>query len=299
MSEFHSGFAALVGRPNAGKSTLVNALIGAKVAITSNTPQTTRHRLRAIFNTADAQAIFVDTPGLHKPHDALGEEVNRSTYKALEDVDVLALLIDASQPVGKGDRWIFDFVTHLPRAPKPLLVLSKVDLVDADELRSQHERLETLGDFDEICEISAITGQGVSTFANAVVARLPAGPRWFPTDVQTDQPMEVMIAEFIREKVLRSTFDEVPHATGVEVGELDYDEKRDLTSIYATIYVERESQKGIVVGKGGAGIKAIGTSARADLEQLLGTRVYLDLRVKVKKNWRRDAAQIRRFGYGE
>ncbi|MDR1775981.1 MAG: GTPase Era [Actinomycetes bacterium] len=301
MTDFieHSGFISLVGRPNAGKSTLTNALVGAKVAITSDTAQTTRHRLRAVLNTPDAQLIFVDTPGLHKAHDALGEEVNRSTFKALEDTDVLALLIDASQPVGSGDKWIAGLLQQMGQHVPTILVLTKTDLVDSEALAQQRALAARLGDFTRIIELSAKTGQNLTDFVAAATALLPAGPRWFPADMQTDQPIEVMVAEFIREKALRSTFDEVPHAVGVAVEELTQDADHNLTRIQAVLYVERESQKGIIVGKGGGTIKAIGSAARLDLEQLFGTRVYLDLRVKVRKNWRRDAAQIRRFGYGE
>jgi GTP-binding protein Era len=296
---FHSGFIACVGRPNAGKSTLINALIGTKVAITSDRPQTTRHRLRAILNTACAQAIFIDTPGLHKPIDALGEEVNRSTYKALEDVDVLAQLIDASQAIGTGDRWLAHLVQNFAQTVPVLLVLTKIDLVSPEDVARQRERAVALGNCAQVLELSALTGQGLDAFQAAVLSYLPPGPRWFPEDMKTDQPLQVMIAEFIREKVLRMTFDEVPHAVGVQVEEMSSVGKAKLTRLAATIYVERQSQKGIIIGKAGAHIKLIGSQARADLEQLLGTPVFLDLRVKVKKNWRRDAAQIRRFGYGE
>ena len=244
---FKSGFVTLVGRPNAGKSTLINAIMGKKIAITSNTAQTTRHRFRAVLTREGFQLILVDTPGLHKPHDALGEELNTSALKALEDVDVVAFLVDASKPVGTGDEWV---AAQLKRArSKKILV--------------------------------------------------PPGPAWFPTDMETDQPIEVVVAEFIREKILRSFHDEVPHAIGVRVEEMEYDRKKDLYRIFAIVYVERDSQKGIIIGKKGAAIKQIGTEARQDLEQLLGCRVFLDLSVKVKKNWRRDANQIRRFGYGE
>ena len=289
---FRSGFVTLVGRPNAGKSTLINTLVGTKIAITSKAPQTTRHRLRGILTTAEAQLIFVDTPGLHKPQDALGEEVNRSTYKALEDTDVSVLLVDASCPVGSGDLWIYDLLKD------PIIVLSKADLASPEQLDEQRKRLSAFTDINPLV-LSAVSGEGTEEFLAEVTRHLPEGPLWFPADTHTDQPFETLIAEFIREKVLRSTFDEVPHAVGVQVNELKQDQKRNLTSIEATLFVERDSQKGILIGKGGTVIKRIGSEARADLETLLATRVYLDLRVKVKKNWRRDSAQIRRFGYGE
>lgn len=298
MSEhFKSGFVTLVGRPNAGKSTLLNAIMGKKIAITSNTVQTTRHRFRAVYTKDDYQMIIVDTPGLHKPHDALGEELNVSALKALEDVDVVAMLIDASKPVGRGDEWVAEQLRR-SRAKK-ICVLSKTDLVNPEQLSRQREAAEKLGEWDAMVGLSSETGKNVDAFIEEVVFLLPEGPAWFPLDMETDQPIEVVVAEFIREKILRSFHDEVPHAIGVQVEEMEYDRKKDLHRIFARIYVERDSQKGIIIGKRGAAIKQIGTEARADLEQLLGTRVFLDLSVKVKKNWRRDENQIRRFGYGE
>lgn len=295
---FRSGFVALVGRPNAGKSTLTNSLVGSKVAITSDTPQTTRHRLRAVVNREDAQLVIVDTPGLHKPHDALGEELNRSALKSLEDVDVVAMLVDATKPVGGGDRWVAGHVAKARRAKK-VLVLTKADIASPQQVERQLQTARVLAPFDDEVVLSAVAEFNLGGFLEAVVRFLPEGPRWFPEDMSTDQTVDVMIAEFIREKILRTTFDEVPHAVGVAIDDLEQDDKRDLTRIYATVYVERESQKGIIIGKGGEAIKAVGTEAREDLERLLGNRVFLDLKVKVKKDWRRDASQIRRFGYGE
>ncbi|MHB8050935.1 MAG: GTPase Era [Coriobacteriia bacterium] len=292
-----SGFVALVGRPNVGKSTLVNAVVGTKVAITSDTPQTTRHRLRAVLDREDAQVVLVDTPGLHKPHDALGEEVNRSSVHAAADVDVIALCIDASASVGSGDRWVAERVAS-GRRPV-VLVITKADMVDEATIARQLVRARELVTPVAEVVLSAKTGFNLDGFMDAVIPLLPQGPRFFPRDMTTDQPLSVMLAEMIREKVLRKTHDEVPHAVGVIVDELEYDEKRDFHRISATIYVERESQKGIIIGKGGELIRDIGIEARADMERLLGTQSHLDLRVKVRKDWRRDGAQIKRFGYGE
>lgn len=298
MSEdFKSGFVALIGRPNAGKSTLLNAIMGKKIAITSDTPQTTRHRFRAVLSRDTFQAIIVDTPGVHKPHDALGEELNVSAEKALEDVDIVAMLIDSSQPVGRGDEWVAAQVRAAKA--KRICVLSKTDLVGPDQLAKQREAAEKLCEWDAMVGLSSVSGRNVDAFLEEVQYFLPKGPAWFPRDMETDQPLEVMIAEFIREKILRNFHDEVPHAIGVKVDEFEYDKKKDLYRVFAVVYVERDSQKGIIIGKRGAAIKLIGSEARTDLEQLLGCRVFLDLRVKVKKNWRRDATQIRRFGYGE
>lgn len=294
---FRSGFVTLVGRPNAGKSTLINAIMGKKLAITSSTAQTTRHRFRAVLTRDDFQMILVDTPGIHKPHDALGEELNTSALKALEDVDVVAMLVDASEPFGSGDKWVID---HLSRTKaKKLLVLSKIDLVDADTIEAQKSQAEALIDWDGIIALSSVEEIGVQDFIDAAAVQLPEGPLWFPKDMETDQNLEVLVAEFIREKILRSFHDEIPHAIGVVTDEFTYNKKKDLYRIVATIYVERESQKGMIIGKQGVSIKRIGSEARVDLEQLLGCKVFLDVTVKVKKNWRRDLTQIRRFGYGE
>ncbi|MCL2807311.1 MAG: GTPase Era [Coriobacteriia bacterium] len=294
---FRSGFVALVGRPNAGKSTLINAALGQKLAITSNTPQTTRHRFRAILNMPTAQLILVDTPGMHKPYDALGEELNRSALKAFEDVDVVAFALDASQPFGKGDRWVLQQL-ELARV-KTILVITKTSLASSAQVEAQVKSAHLAYDFVDTLLTSALEGRGVQEFISTCMELLPMGPAWFSRDSNTDQPLEVLVAEFVREKILTSTFDELPHAVGVQVEEISYVEQRNHYSIEAIIYVERDSQKGMIVGKGGSKIKVIGTEARKDLEHLLSASVYLDLRVKVRKNWRKDAHQIKRFGYAE
>lgn len=297
-NSFKSGFVTLVGRPNAGKSTLINAVVGHKVAITSNTAQTTRHRFRAIVTREGMQMIMVDTPGLHKPHDALGEELNTSAIMAMEDVDVIAFLVDASKPIGRGDEWVAAQVRAVRHARK-ILVITKADLVDKDVIISQLEAARALGRWDDEVVLSSKSGFNVDGFEHAVSRWLPEGPKWFPDDMDTDQPFEVLVAEFIREKILRSFRDEVPHSIGVIADQIEYERRKDMYKIYAVVYVERDSQKGIIIGKGGSAIKQIGIEARQDLEQLLGCKVFLDLQVKVKKNWRRDLNQIRRFGYGE
>jgi len=279
-TDFKSGFIALVGRPNAGKSTLINAVLGRKLAITSNTPQTTRHRFRAILNLPNAQLILVDTPGMHKPIDALGEELNRSALKAFEDVDAVAFTLDATKPFGKGDRWVLE---QLARSKvQAILVLTKVALATPEQAEAQLAAAGRAFPFVNTVLTSALEDRGIQTFVSACVGLLPEGPAWFPRDASTDQPLEVLVAEFVREKILTSTFDELPHAIGVQVEEISHDPKRNHYSIEAIIYVERESQKGMIVGKSGAKIKAIGSEARKDLEHLLGASVYLDLRVKVR-----------------
>lgn len=294
---FKSGFVTLIGRPSAGKSTLLNALMGKKLAIASPTAQTTRHRFRAIHTTDTHQMIIVDTPGVHKPHDALGEELNTTAFKSLEGIDVIAFVLDASAPFGRGDEWVLSELSSI-RIPK-ILVLTKIDLVSSEELEVQRGAAIAAGTWDRVVELSSVTGENLDEFVDVVENYLPAGPLWFPADMETDQPIEVLIAEFIREKILLTAHDEVPHAVGVVVEDMEYNRRKNMERIYASVYVERESQKGIIIGKGGAAIKEVGIQARKDLEILLGKKVFLDLQVKVRKNWRRDLNQIRRFGYGE
>ncbi len=294
---FHSGFVTLVGRPNAGKSSLLNAIMGKKLAITSSKSQTTRYRFRAVYTQPTFQLVIVDTPGIHKPIDALGEELNTTALKTLDEVDAIAFAVDASAPIGRGDEWV---AKHIAAAhANKIGVLTKADVATASQIASQKEALTRLLELDDIIVTSAKTREGVPAFVAAVARLLPEGPLWFPADMETDAPIETTVAEFIREKILRSTNDEVPHAVGVSTEELSFDRKGRLVRIYAVIYVEHESQKGILIGAGGKTIKRIGTQARKDLELLLGEKVFLDLRVKVKKNWRRDINTIKRFGYGE
>lgn len=294
---FRSGFVTLVGRPNAGKSTLLNAVMGEKVAITSRTAQTTRHRFRAIYDTDEMQMIMVDTPGLHKPEDALGEELNESALQALEDVDVVAMLIDASKPIGRGDEWVARQVQQLKC--KKILVISKIDLVKKAVIREQIAKADQMGSWDDVVTLSSKQKVGIDDFIDAVYDLLPNGPRWFPKGTGVDLSDEVLIAEFIREKILRHTRDEVPHSVGVQVEQIERDLQTGFMKVWAVIYVERNSQKGIIIGHGGSMIKQVGSEARQDLERLFAVGVHLDLTVKVKKDWRSDASQIRRFGYGE
>ena len=290
---FKSGFVALVGRPNAGKSTLLNACYGEKVAITSPVAQTTRRRLRAVVNRDMCQLIIVDTPGIHKPKDSLGSELNKSALSELSDVDVVAFLIDSTAPVGTGDEWVAERVAKAP-APK-ILVLTKADIASAEQVASQLEAARELVDFDDEIVVSSTEGFNVETFIDLVASYLPEGPKWFPDGMGVDETDEAMAAEFIREKVLLLTREEVPHAVGVLCDSIEHTKK--VTRVHATIYVEREGQKGIIIGKGGSMLKRIGTEARRDLERLFGSKVYLELEVKVKRAWREDEASIRRFGY--
>lgn len=294
---FKSGFVALVGRPNAGKSTLLNKVVGAKVAITSKTSQTTRQRIRAVLNGDGYQLVLVDTPGIHKPKDVLGEELNDTAVRALGDVDVVAMLVDATSPVGRGDEWVAAQVAKAPA--KRICVLTKADIATPGQVDAQRRAAEGLADWDAMVLLSAKTGRNVQAFVEECVFLLPNGPRWFPADMVSDQSEEAMVAEFVREKVLRTFRDEVPHSVGVKVESMEYVPKRQLYRIEAVLLTERESQKAMLIGKGGRAIKRIGSAARADLEALLGAKVYLELSVKAKRGWRSDEAQLRAFGYME
>ena len=291
---FRSGFVALVGRPNAGKSTLLNACMGQKVAITSPVAQTTRRRLRAVVNRPGCQLIIVDTPGLHKPKNGLGAELNKTALGEIGDVDVVAFLVDASAPFGRGDAWVAEHVAK-SRAKK-VLVLTKADKANPQMLAEQLERARALVGFDDELVTSSTEGFNVEAFVEVVARFLPEGPQWFPEGMDTDESDEMMVSEFVREKVLLRTKEEVPHAVGVVCDSIERP-KRDLLRLHATIYVEREGQKGILIGKRGEMVKRIGTDARADLERIFNKRVYLELDVKVKPNWRESERDIRAFGY--
>lgn len=292
---FKSGFVALVGRPNVGKSTLLNACLGQKVAIESPVAQTTRKRLRAVVNTDDAQLVIVDTPGLHKPKDALGKELNRSALGELADVDVVAMLIDATMPVGRGDAWVANHVGACDAGYK-LLVLTKADLSNSQQIASQLEAARQLAPFDDAVVVSAREAFNVDGFLALVTEHLPEGPRWFPEDMPYDATPEDLVAEFVREKAFLNLKQEIPHSVGVRCDSIEY-AKDGHASVEATILVEREGQKGIVVGSKGSMIKRIGTQARPDIERLLNCKVYLNLNVRVQPQWRRDRSEIRRLGY--
>ena len=292
---FRSGFVALVGRPNAGKSTLLNACLGEKVAITSPVAQTTRRRMRGILNREGVQIVFVDTPGLHKPKDSLGSELNKSALAELSDVDVVALLIDATKPIGTGDRWVAERVAA--SAARKILVLTKLDIATPDAVAAQVAAAHELMDFDDEIVVSATEGFNVDAFCDVVARYLPEGPQWFPEGMDTDMDDETLVAEFVREKVLLRTREEVPHAVGVLCDELAFKKGGSVLTARATILVEREGQKGIIIGKRGEMIKRIGTEARHDLERLFGCKVFLELEVRVKPDWRSDVREIRRLGY--
>ncbi len=300
-----SGFACLVGRPNTGKSTLTNALVGSKVAITSSRPQTTRHTIRGIVHREDAQLVLVDTPGLHRPRTLLGQRLNDLVRETWSQVDVVVLCLPADEKVGPGDRFVASSLAALGRTPV-LAVATKTDLVGSDRLAEHLSGIAALGeqvglDWAEVVPVSARTGQGVPLLERLLVARLPEGPAYYPDGDLTDEPEEVLVAELVREAALEGLHEEMPHSLAVVVDEMQPREgrpaDRPLLDVRVLLYVERASQKPILVGRSGARIKQIGTRARGQIEALLGTPVYLDLHVKVAPEWQRDAKQLRRLGF--
>jgi GTP-binding protein Era len=286
----------VVGRPNAGKSTLLNALVGQKVAITSDRPQTTRHAVRGIVHRPDAQLIVVDTPGLHKPRTLLGERLNDVVRTTLAEVDVIAFCVPANEKVGPGDKFIAAELARLDKTPV-IAVLTKTDAAQRAEVATQLLALSRLGEWAEIVPVSAVAGEQVELLTDLLIARLPPGPPLYLDGELTDEPEMVMIAELIREAALDGVREELPHSLAVVVEEMKPRAGKDLIDVYAVMYVERPSQKAIVIGAGGTRLRDVGTRARAQAEALLGTRVYLDLRVKVAKDWQRDPAQLRKLGF--
>ena len=299
QSEFRSGFVCFVGRPNTGKSTLMNALVGTKVAITSNRPQTTRHTIRGIVHRDDFQIVLVDTPGLHRPRTLLGQRLNDLVRNTYSEVDVIGLCIPADESIGPGDRWICEQIRAV--APKTTLVaiVTKMDKVPKDRLAAQLMAVsELVGQDTEIVPVSATTGEQIDVLIGVLVDQLPPGPAFYPEGELTDEPEEVLMAELIREAALEGVRDELPHSLAVVIDEVSPREGRDdLIDVHAILFVERDSQKGIVIGKGGARLREVGTAARTQIEKLLGTKVYLDLRVKIAKNWQRDPKQLGRLGF--
>jgi len=294
--EFRSGFVGIIGRPNVGKSTLLNRLAGQKLAITSDKPQTTRNRIRAVITLETSQMVFVDTPGFHKPREALGEKLNAMVLSTLRDVDVIIFVLDGTQTIGKGDLFI---AGELEKVDTPVVgVINKIDLLEPAKVMSQIDVGRHLYPFSEVVPVSSKVGTGVDILVGLLEQFLLPGPQYFPGDMVSDQPEAVLVSELIREKALELTRDEVPHSVAVIIEDIKPRENRDdLVDVEAVIYVERESQKGIVVGKGGRMIKEIGTRARQEIEPLLGNKVFLDLRVKVQKDWSKNPEFIKRLDY--
>lgn len=300
-----AGFACFVGRPNAGKSTLTNALVGTKVAITSNRPQTTRHSVRGIVHRPDAQLVLVDTPGLHKPRTLLGERLNDVVRTTWAEVDVIGFCLPANEKLGPGDRYIAKELGEVRKTPK-VAIVTKTDLVDSKRLAEQLLAIHQLGaelgiEWAEIIPVSAVGDTQVGLLADLLVPLLPEGPALYPEGDLTDEPEQVMVAELIREAALEGVRDELPHSIAVVVEEMlpreDRPADRPLLDIHANIYIERPSQKGIIIGPKGARLKEVGTTSRRHIEALLGTPVFLDLHVKVAKDWQRDPKQLRKLGF--
>lgn len=302
MSEFRSGFVCLVGRPNTGKSTLTNALVGSKVAITSNRPQTTRHTIRGIVHRQDFQIVLVDTPGLHRPRTLLGQRLNDLVKGTYSEVDAIGLCIPADEKIGPGDRWILEQIRAVAPRTTLIAIVTKTDKVSKDRIAEQLMAVsELVGPDTEIVPVSATSGAQLDVLIDVLVAQLQPGPAFYPDGELTDEPEEVLMAELIREAALEGVRDELPHSLAVVIEDVEErpgrPDDQPLIDVRAVLYVERDSQKGIVIGKGGARLREVGTAARLQIEKLLGAKIYLDLRVKIAKNWQRDPKQLGRLGF--
>jgi len=297
VAEFRSGFVSFVGRPNTGKSTLMNALVGAKVAITSSRPQTTRRVVRGIVHRPDAQLVIMDTPGLHKPRTLLGERLDSLARSVLTEVDVIGFCVSAPQPVGTGDAYLARELDGLRDKPV-VAILTMTDLASQEQVMQQLVAVTELGEWADVVPVSAVTGFGLDVLEEVLIGKLPVGRPLYPDGELTDEPEQVMVAELIREAALEGVRHELPHSIAVVVEEMGPRPGReDLTDVHALMYLERPSQKPIMLGPGGARLQAVGTRARHRIEALLGTKVYLDLHIKIAKDWQRDPKQLRRLGF--
>ena len=296
MTEYRAGFASFVGRPNVGKSTLTNALVGEKVAITSSKPQTTRRAIRGIVHSADGQLVIVDTPGIHRPRTLLGQRLNDVVNATLGDVDVIGMCIPADEKIGPGDRFINEQLDAFPRAKK-VAIVTKVDAASKPAVAAQLLAVSELRDWEAIVPVSAASSIQLDVLVKELVALLPESPPLYPDEVRTDESLETRVAELIREAALEGVSDELPHSLAVTVDDMVERDDKVLLEIYANLWVERDSQKGIVIGRGGARLQDVGARARAAIEPLVGTQVFLSLRVKVAKEWQRDPKQLGRLGF--
>jgi GTP-binding protein Era len=298
MTEHRSGFACFVGRPNAGKSTLTNALVGTKVAITSSKPQTTRHAIRGIVHREDAQLVLIDTPGLHRPRTLLGERLNDIVHTTWSEVDVVGFCVPANEKIGPGDKFIAAELAKIAKRTPVIGVVTKTDLVKPEQVAEQLLALQKVMEFAELIPVSAVDGFQVGALADLLVGKLPEGPQLYPGGELTDEPEQTLVAELIREAALEGVRDELPHSIAVTVEEMLPREGRDdLIDVHAFLYVERPSQKGIILGHKGERLREVGATARKSIEALLGSKVYLDLHIKVAKEWQRDPRQLRRLGF--
>lgn len=297
MSDFTSGFVAVVGRPNVGKSTLMNHVLGQKVAIVSDKPQTTRNQIQCILTTERSQVVFIDTPGIHKPHHMLGKYMVKAALATWSQVDCILFMVDGAAGIGGGDRFIAE---RLARVDTPvLLAMNKVDLMEKEAVLQQLSIASELGKYHSIYPISATTGDNVDKLLADIISLLPPGPKYYPDDMVSDHPEQFVVAELVREQILHYTSQEVPHSVAVQVEKMEYREDKDILDINIVILVERQSQKGIIIGKGGSMLKQIGSAARLEIEALLGSQVFLQLHVKVQEDWRQRTSLLRQLGYGE
>lgn len=296
QGDFRSGFVSLVGRPNVGKSTLTNALVGEKVAITSSKPQTTRHTIRGIANRPTGQLILVDTPGIHRPRTLLGERLNALVQATLGDVDVIGMCFPADEPIGPGDRFINEQLDKYPRAIK-IAVITKTDVASKSSIAERLLQVQELRDWATIIPVSAVGDDQVGLLADELISLLPLGDPLYPEETLTDENLEKRISELIRETILEGVHEELPHSLAVTIDDILEREDKDLVDIYANVFVERDSQKGIIIGSGGERLKDIGQRSRAAIEPLLGRKVFLSLRVKVAKDWQRDPKLLQRLGF--
>lgn len=294
---FKSGFVSIVGRPNVGKSTLMNNVVGEKIAIMSDKPQTTRNTIQAVYTDEEAQVVFLDTPGIHKPKNKLGEFMVKSATDAFKNVDLVLFVVDESKKIGPGDRKIIDDLKNI-KTPV-VLVLNKTDQLNEEELFDLMKMYNAEGVFEQIVPISALKGRNINELLKVIKSHLEEGPQYFPDYMITDQPERVLVSELIREKVLHYIHDEVPHGVAVEIERMKSRKDKEIVDISAVIYCERDSHKGIIIGKNGRKLKGIGKSARADIELLLGSQANLQLWVKVKENWRNLQNYVSNFGYTE
>jgi GTP-binding protein Era len=293
---FRAGFVSFVGRPNVGKSTLTNALVGEKVAITSSKPQTTRRAIRGVVHTEGGQIVLVDTPGMHRPRTLLGERLNEVVQATLADVDVIGLCVPANEKLGPGDRFINEQLDQFPRAKK-VAIVTKVDTAGKTQVAEQLLAVSRLRDWDAIIPISALTRTQLDVLSTELVALLPESPELYPQDAVTDETLEARVAELIREAALEGVSDELPHSLAVTIDDMVERDDKQLLEIYANLFVERDSQKGIIIGHKGARLQEVGARARGAIEPLVGSQVYLSLRVKVAKDWQRDPKQLGRLGF--
>lgn len=292
---YRSGFVTVVGRPNVGKSTLLNQIIGEKISIISDKPQTTRNKIQLIYTDEECQIVFLDTPGIQMPKNKLGEYMLKLSKATLEEVDIITFLVDDSKEIGRLDEYI---ITELKGIRTPIILLiNKIDKISKKEVNELITKYEKMNMFEEIIPLSALNGDNIDSYLEALKKLLPEGPQYFPEDMITDQPERFIISEIIREKALENLNEEVPHGIFVEIERISQREDKDLIDVNAVIYCERESHKGIVIGKNGRMLKAIGKAAREDIERLLGSQVNLQLWVKVEKNWREKENKVRYFGY--